>query len=599
MVIVTDKAVDIYDGQRFVSASIDTTQCVSLPAYKGATHLYSDSHDHLWMKQRGRLYCLDLRTMQWQKASDWTAADFFITANGNIWILHGNQLQNTSTQINLQLSPHSGNLQDLMSHADRIYAFFSTGQLSVYHTDGHLLYTSRPYSKQLSSEYSNTSLVVYGTDNCFYQVRTGRSGSVLMSFNILNRQWHQFLTIPTWMHTLTTTPTGMLYLTTDKGYLSINPATGEQYSYLEHKLPDGTTLTTGINTVWLDREGGIWFGTYNNGLLYTSPLSGIFDTHPIDIEVRPILTNIYLHGQPLQIGQQYNHHTILEVTPPYVEQLVFSHDQNSLAFQFSTMNYVRPRSTCYRYRFSGEDSQWHTLSADSASHLVDDEGHFYLPLVSLPPGQYTLEVMASTNPDHWDETTIRRITFTIRPPWWQTPYAYLLYVVLLLSLIASIFHIYRRHMQRKNHEEMLLLRIQNLVEQIGHYKHSEAMVILSEPAESEPLSSEPEPTPQEKEFMERATRLVEQHIDDPSYNVERLASDLCMERTGLYKRLTTLIQQSPVAFIRSIRLHRAAEMLKQGEMSITDIALYTGFGSTSYFSKCFQKEFGCKPSEYV
>jgi AraC-like DNA-binding protein len=99
--------------------------------------------------------------------------------------------------------------------------------------------------------------------------------------------------------------------------------------------------------------------------------------------------------------------------------------------------------------------------------------------------------------------------------------------------------------------------------------------------------------------MARATQLVEQHITDPAYNVERLAADLCMERAGLYKRLTALMQQSPVAFIRSIRLHRAADMLLRGDLSVTEISERTGFGSTSYFSKCFQKEFGCKPSEYT
>jgi transcriptional regulator GlxA family with amidase domain len=59
-----------------------------------------------------------------------------------------------------------------------------------------------------------------------------------------------------------------------------------------------------------------------------------------------------------------------------------------------------------------------------------------------------------------------------------------------------------------------------------------------------------------------------------------------------------MIQQSPVAFIRSIRLHRAAAMIAQKERSISEISELTGFCSVSYFSKCFQKEFGCKPSEY-
>jgi AraC-like DNA-binding protein len=172
-------------------------------------------------------------------------------------------------------------------------------------------------------------------------------------------------------------------------------------------------------------------------------------------------------------------------------------------------------------------------------------------------------------------------------------------VVALALVIGASFLFYRRRMQRQNREQLLLLRIQNLVEQVNQYEHSAAMVMLSEPASEQEASAEPEPTPQEKEFMSRATALVEQHIADPNYHVEQLAADLCMERTGLYKKLTALIQQSPVAFIRSIRLHRAAAMIAKKECSISDIAEQTGFGSVSYFSKCFQKEFGCKPSEYV
>ena len=599
MVVVTDKAVDVYDGQRFLSAPINPSMFVPLPAYNGATHLFADKQDRLWMKQLGRLYCLDLRTMHWQQEHDWTASDFFITGDGEMWQLYGSKLISVSSRTFLKLSQEAGELQDVMSHNDSIYAFFSTGQLAVYQKDGSMAYTSEAYDVKEQEKYATTSLVVQGPDGCFYQVRAGNSGSVLLSFDPRTHQWRKMMSSDKWMHTLTPTPTGMLYLTTPDGYLSINPTTKQTHSFRELHLPDGTSLTTGINTVWLDREGGIWLGTYDSGLLYTSPLSGLFDTQPIDIEVYPILTNIYLHGQPLEVNRDYEGHTLLGVTPPYAEQLTFSHNQNSLAFQFSTMNYVRPRSTCYRYRFSGDSDLWHTLSADSASYLVDDKGVFYLPLVSLSPGEYTLDVMATTNPNHWNEEAIRCITFTILPPWWKTPLAYLLYFLLAVSLIATIFFLYRRQLQRKHREDMLLLRIKNLVEQVNQYEHSEAQIVLGEPERSIPSLSDNEPTPQEKEFMTRATQLVEQHITDPNYNVERLAADLCMERTGLYKRLTTLMQQPPVSFIRSIRLHRAADMLLKGDISVSEIAEQTGFCSTSYFSKCFQKEFGCKPSEYT
>ena len=99
--------------------------------------------------------------------------------------------------------------------------------------------------------------------------------------------------------------------------------------------------------------------------------------------------------------------------------------------------------------------------------------------------------------------------------------------------------------------------------------------------------------------MNRATQLVEQHLADPQYTVDQLARDLCMERTGLYKRLMALMSTAPLVFIRSIRLHRAAELIREGNHTITEISELTGFGTVSYFGKCFQREFGWKPSEYA
>lgn len=102
----------------------------------------------------------------------------------------------------------------------------------------------------------------------------------------------------------------------------------------------------------------------------------------------------------------------------------------------------------------------------------------------------------------------------------------------------------------------------------------------------------------EPELILQVRALIEQHLEDGEYGVEQLAQDLCMERTGLYKKLTALTNTTPVAFIRSIRLHRAAALLQEGKQSVNEIAERTGFSSPSYFTKCFKKEFGVLPSEY-
>ena len=80
---------------------------------------------------------------------------------------------------------------------------------------------------------------------------------------------------------------------------------------------------------------------------------------------------------------------------------------------------------------------------------------------------------------------------------------------------------------------------------------------------------------QDPELTLQVRALVEQHLEDGEYGVEQLAQDLCMERTGLYKKLTALTNTTPVAFIRSIRLHRAAALLQEGKQSVNEITFAT------------------------
>ena len=113
----------------------------------------------------------------------------------------------------------------------------------------------------------------------------------------------------------------------------------------------------------------------------------------------------------------------------------------------------------------------------------------------------------------------------------------------------------------------------------------------NDPQSQEPISAE------YTDLMNRATLLVEQNLSTPGYTVERLAQDLCMDRTGLYKKMTAAIDKTPTAFIRNIRLQHAAQLIREGKLTMNEIAECTGFSSSSYMSRCFQEEWGKKPGE--
>lgn len=92
--------------------------------------------------------------------------------------------------------------------------------------------------------------------------------------------------------------------------------------------------------------------------------------------------------------------------------------------------------------------------------------------------------------------------------------------------------------------------------------------------------------------------MVEEHISDEDFSVQKLSSLMAMERTVLYRKMQTLTQVSPSEYIRSIRMNVATRLLKETDFPISEIAQRTGFSSTKYFSQVFKKSYGVMPSEY-
>lgn len=100
-------------------------------------------------------------------------------------------------------------------------------------------------------------------------------------------------------------------------------------------------------------------------------------------------------------------------------------------------------------------------------------------------------------------------------------------------------------------------------------------------------------------LVKKAWECIEGNIGNSSYSVKEFSSDMNMERSGLYRKLVSAIGQTPSEFIRLARLKRAASLLRQRNLQVSEISDQVGFTSAAYFSKCFQKEFNIKPSHYA
>jgi len=101
----------------------------------------------------------------------------------------------------------------------------------------------------------------------------------------------------------------------------------------------------------------------------------------------------------------------------------------------------------------------------------------------------------------------------------------------------------------------------------------------------------------EQDFISRLTVVVEKNLDDNSFGVGDLADEVGISRSQLHRKLKEQTGQSPSQFIREIRLRHAMELLQANVATVSEIAYRVGFGSPSYFSKCFHDYYGFPPGE--
>ncbi len=115
-----------------------------------------------------------------------------------------------------------------------------------------------------------------------------------------------------------------------------------------------------------------------------------------------------------------------------------------------------------------------------------------------------------------------------------------------------------------------------------------------------PTNSTQPITLKEDPFLTKVRTMVEKHLADETYTVDRLAFDVFLSRVQLFRKLKSLVGLSPLEFISAIRLGRAAELLQEGKMSVAEVCITVGFGTNySYFAKRFKERFALSPSEFA
>ncbi|HMN26534.1 MAG TPA: two-component regulator propeller domain-containing protein [Caldilineaceae bacterium] len=228
---------------------------------------------------------------------------------------------------------------------------------------------------------------------------------------------------------------GFLWLsTTNNGLTKFDPANATFHSYDQQ---DGLP-TNQMSYRAADRspQGELFFGSAN-GLVSFSPAQ--LTDNPYIPPV--VITDFKLFNQPVAIGANSPLRQQISVS----DQLTLSYAQSVFSFEFAALNYRAASKNRYAYMMEGFDRDW---------TYVDSRRRF-ATYTNLDPGQYTFRVKAANNDGVWNETGAA-LALTITPPWWRTWWAYTLYGLAALGVVAGYVQ-YRTQAQaralvQKEHE---------------------------------------------------------------------------------------------------------------------------------------------------
>jgi signal transduction histidine kinase/DNA-binding response OmpR family regulator/ligand-binding sensor domain-containing protein len=138
---------------------------------------------------------------------------------------------------------------------------------------------------------------------------------------------------------------------------------------------------------------------------------------------------------------------------------------------------------------------------------------------------------------------------------------------------------------------ILLSRIKNLIELRRQFQQKIQKQMLLQPGEISVTSMD-------REFIDELQDIIEKNLADPEFNVEVLSDKMYLDRSTLYRKIKALTGESAIQFIRSFRLKRAAQLLRDKFGNVSQVSLEVGFSNTAYFAECFKKQFQQSPSNY-
>ncbi|MDR1369268.1 MAG: response regulator [Dysgonamonadaceae bacterium] len=218
-----------------------------------------------------------------------------------------------------------------------------------------------------------------------------------------------------------------LWLTTSNGLIRFNP---ETKAIKRYSTASGLTNNQfNYNSGYKDKLGKMYFGTINGMISFVPE-----NIRENDFDPQVYITGFQVFNEELDLTDKSgNRESVL-----FAGKIALPYDKSTFSIDFAALSFTSPDMNEYRYKLDGVDKQW--------THLKTYRKAYY---TNLAPGEYTFRLKASNGNGEWTdkETTLQII---IKPPFWQTGWAYLCYIILLGTGIYVIMRFYTQKLRFRN-----------------------------------------------------------------------------------------------------------------------------------------------------
>ena len=345
-----------------------------------------------------------------------------------------------------------------------------------------------------------------------------------------------------------------------------NPDKNQLMQHGSKNMPGNLNPTESLPVV--DTTGHIWFGAIGN----------VVSFNPSQMQQSTYCPNIVFTGVRYQ-GQN--------TTEPllYRKKLTIDKDHRSLSIVFAALDFGDNYLIEYAYQLDGK--AWNYIG--KTPHLSFNE---------LSPGLHVLTVRSTNSDGVWMDNEAE-LLLDVTPLLWERTWFQLLLMILAIAVSSKAILVYKRHQSESRERDQRLENILRQYRELQQLMEEKPSTQKDRPVHMKYQLEEPKIVDEDEEMMSHLMEFIEQHISQEDLRAEDMASAVNLGRTVFYNKLRMLVGVTPIEFLRQVRIQRAMQLMSLSKKTVSEIAYAVGFSDPKYFSKCFKKETGMSPSEYL